>query len=401
MESMTVVIFGITSNLSQLKIIPALYDLESQNLIHSETKIIGIGRKDINISDFVKEILHTPNRHHQHPTDATVIDKLTTRFEYYKEDIKHEDDTIYKRLSGRSGNTLYYLATYPELYKSIFISLKRYGLNRGNGGWVKILVEKPIGHNYESSVALNKLLLDYFETENIFRVDHYLGKQDLQRIFKKRFDPNRIDHVQLSALEDFGVGKRGVYYDATGALVDMAQNHFMQMICSIAKEDLTVKAREIVIKSLVPNPNNVVLGQYQGYLHEENVARDSNSETYFALKTELMNGDWKGIPIYMRSGKKLNKSEVKISIIYKDAKIESHVIISTGADKKYDPYEKLILEAVNGNQRYFNSAAEVENSWKFIDNLTRVNLKVLKYNPGSSGPLEAEDLIQKDGRAWI
>ncbi len=401
MEAYNFIVFGITSNLSQLKIIPALYDLESQNLLHKDTKVIGIGRKDINISDFVKEVLNTPNRHHQHSINPEIIKKLSMRFDYCREDIKHEDDAVYKKLVRRRGNTLFYLATYPELYKGIFDSLEKYGLNNFRGGWTKIVIEKPIGHDYESSHALNKLLGKYFKSGNIFRVDHYLGKIDLENIFKKKFNPFDVDNIQVSILEDFGIGKRGVYYNATGALIDMGQNHFMQLISAVAKKDLTVRAREDVIKNLVADPDNLVLGQYEGYRQEENIPHDSDTDTYFALKTELKNGDWKGTPIYMRTGKKLNKSEIKISLIHKNGDVESFIIISTGADKKYDPYEKLILEAASGNQFYFNSADEVEAAWKFIDKLTSADKKLHMYKPGSRGPKEAEELIKKDDRNWV
>lgn len=401
MDGFNLVVFGITSNLSQLKIIPALYDLESQNLLHEQVKVIGIGRKDINMADYVKGTLNTPNRHHQHAINKGVAQKLAERFEYFREDIKHEDDTVYKRLAAYEGNTLFYLATYPELYKSIFENLKKYNLNAKRNGFSKILVEKPIGHNFESSKALNMLLAEYFSQEDIYRVDHYLGKADLENVFKKEFNPSLVDHIQISILENFGIGKRGVYYEATGSLIDMGQNHFMQTICAVAKKDMTVNSREEVIKNLIPDPQNLVLGQYEGYKNEENVHPKSNTDTFFALKTELGSGDWKGIPIYMRTGKNMEKSEIKISLIYKNGDVESFVIISTGADKKYDPYEKLIIEAVKGNRFYFNSELEVEYSWKFIDKLLTVKTAVHDYKVGTNGPKEAEDLIKKDNRSWI
>jgi glucose-6-phosphate 1-dehydrogenase len=401
MVQFNLVVFGITSNLSQLKIIPALYDLEEQNLLHSGTKVIGIGRKDINIVDFVKEVLSTPNRHHQHSVDPAVVKRLSDRFEYLREDIKEKNEDLYQRLTEETGNILYYLATYPDLYKGIFDNLKKYGLNAGRNGWTKIMIEKPIGHDYASSHTLNELMEEYFTSENIFRMDHYLGKMDLMDIFNKTFNPEDVDHVQLSVLEDFGIGKRGVYYDATGALIDMGQNHLMQMVCAIAKKEKTVDAREEVIKNLVPDPDTLVFGQYEGYGQEENIPEDSTTDTYFALKTEIKSGPWKGIPVYMRSGKKLNKSEVKISLINKNGKVESFVIISTGADKKYDPYEKLITEAVNGDQFYFNSSGEVEYAWKFIDALTESAVKKASYKPGTSGPVEADKLIEADGRRWV
>jgi glucose-6-phosphate 1-dehydrogenase len=400
MEDFTFVIFGITSNLSQLKILPALYDLEVQNLIHPNTKIIGIGRKDIEINKYINEVLSMPNRHHQHPYNMEVITKLISRVEYFREDINHEDDILYKRLAGYNGNTLYYLATYPDLYKSIFESLKKYDLHKRGKGWARIVVEKPIGHDLLSSISLNSLLSGYFEEGNIFRIDHYLGKEDLQKVFDKNFSSKDVDHIQISVLENFSIGKRGIYYDATGALKDMAQNHLIQMLCSIAKESKTIEAREKIIESLVPE-DSLVFGQYKGYRLEENVNPDSNTETFFALKTHLSDGNWKDIPIYMRSGKLMSENTEKISIVKKDGTILDFEITSDGIDKKYDAYEMLLMEAIKGNQFYFNSAGEVESAWKFIDSLLIQAPKPLIYNPGEDGPLKARKLIEKDGRSWV
>ncbi len=401
MVQFNLVVFGITSNLAQLKIIPALYDLETKSLLDADTKITGIGRKDIDIKAFVEDVLVTPNRHHQHVIDKEIAQRLISRFDYLREDIEKGSGDLYRKLTLQKGNTLFYLATYPNLYEGIFDNLKKYGLTRSNGGWIKIMIEKPIGHDLESCRNLNKLLSIYFDQKDIFRVDHYLGKQDLQDVFKEAVDPVGIDSIQISILEDFSIGKRGVYYDATGALIDMGQNHFMQMLSAVAKEDLTVEAREKVIGSLVPEPENLLLGQYEGYLNEENIKAGSTTDTFFALRTHLSQGLFKDIPIYMRSGKHLYKSEIKISVVYKDGKIKSWAINSTGVGKSYDPYEKLILEAVEGNQFYFNSAREVELSWRFIDALSELKIKPSIYKQDSDGPEQASNLIEQDGRRWI
>lgn len=399
METFNFVIFGFSGNLAQLKIIPALYDLEAKKLLSNQTKIIGVGRKTIDLDAYLTQVLTAVNRHHQHPIDPVVKKRLQAKCVYIGEDL--EGNNLYKKLRDYRGNTLFYLATYPDLYSGIFQNLKLSNLNRSDSGWVKIMVEKPIGHDYASARGLNSLLAEYFEEQNIFRVDHYLGKKDLYDIFKMDIPAEDLDSIQLSVLEDFGIGKRGVYYDATGALVDMGQNHFMQMLSAVMAQELSVAAREKIIRSLIPQKENLVLGQYDGYLSEDNVAKNSNTETFFALKTFSTIAAWKNIPIYMRSGKQLNQSVVKIALIYKDGKVFSKIITSTGAGNVYDPYEKLILEAVRGNRFYFNSAAEVEASWKFIDALKSKNTRPLPYRAGSSGPASASVLMQNDARNWV
>ncbi len=401
MEPFNLVIFGFSGNLTQLKIIPALYDLEAKGMLSPDTRIIGIGRKDIEVKKYIPEVLAAPNRHHQHKIESIYSEKLISKTSYIREDISKDREEVYKKLTTLNGNTLYYLATFPDLYQDIFVKLKKYKLNKNNSGWTKILIEKPIGQDYASAKKLNLLLSEYFSEDQIFRVDHYLGKDDLQKVFNEKIQSNGVDHIQISVLEDFGIGKRAGYYDVTGALVDMGQNHLLQMLAAVTKEEPTLKGREGVLSNLVADSKNIIFGQYEGYLNEENVNKNSTTDTYFALKTTLNNGEFKNIPIYLRSGKKLSKSEARMTIVNKDGRIKTWLIKSDGTGNKLDPYEKLIIESVAGNQIFFNSANEIEFSWKFIDALRNKNIKPFVYKLGTDGPKEAGDLIKKDGREWV
>jgi glucose-6-phosphate 1-dehydrogenase len=381
MEAFNFVIFGYTSNLAQLKFIPALYDMEKKNVLASGTKIIGIGRKDIKVETYIKEVLSTPNRHHKHPTEEIISEKLINRTVYLQEDVESTNNKLYEILQNERGNTLYYLATLPSLYEGIFENLKKYGLNKDRDGWTKIMIEKPIGHNFETAKKLNDLLSDYFPEKRIFRVDHYLGKTALRKIFEEKNSNENIERIEASISEDFGIGKRGAYYDTVGALIDMGQNHLLQMLAAVCASSSKNKDREDVIRNLVPNPEKIIFGQYKGYLNEPNVSHGSKTDSYFALKTMLSEGRFKNVPVYLSSGKKLNKNEARMEIFYKDGKIKKYIIPAESED--LDPYERLIADAVNGDQTYFNSAGEIEASWKFIDKLSENKKDPFIYELGS------------------
>ncbi len=383
MQSFTFVIFGFTSNLAQLKIIPALYDLEEKGLLSPDTKVIGIGRKDIDVGGFIDEVLHTTNRHHLHKIKTSIQSKLIKRTVYLREDFEQKDGLLYAKLKKISGNILYYLATYPNLYTKIFQSLKDNNLNGQVGGWTRIMIEKPIGNDLTTAKNLNSLLGEYFEENQIFRVDHYLGKETLRKIFGSEIKNTGVEKIEISISENFGIGKRGVYYDATGALIDMGQNHLLQMLAAVTAKSAERKDRAEVLELLKPEPKNIVFGQYEGYTKEENVSPVSTTDTFFALKTELTKGRWKGVPIYLSSGKNLDKNEAKIVIYYKDSAQKIFRISSLHSSEKFDPYERLILDAALGKQTYFNSRREIEASWKFIDEFSAKLDSPFIYKPGS------------------
>lgn len=365
------VIFGFTSNLAQLKIIPALYDLEEKGLLSSDTKIIGIGRKDINISDFVSNVLSTQNRHHLHKIKNNIKQNLINKIIYLREDFEKEDENLYQKLKGFSGNTLYYLATYPDLYHKIFQSLKNNNLNKSSSGWVRIMIEKPI------SRQVNNMVTNYFSGDQVYRVDHYLGKESLRKIFGSSIDIAKIKKVEAVISENFGIGKRGVYYDSIGALVDMGQNHLLQMVASVFSKSANHTDREKVLENL-DTSGEIFFGQYDGYLDEENVRKDSNVDTFFMLKTT-----YKNIPVYISSGKYLGKNQAMVKVYFNDLTQKEFLISPTKISEEFDPYERLILDCVNGDQTFFNSEKEVNLSWNFIDEYLRKREKLFIYKKGS------------------
>lgn len=474
MESFALIIFGITSNLAQIKLIPALYDIAEKGLLPKNTSIIGIARTPKTkgeLRKYLDQVLHADNRHHKHHIKPEVFEKLLKSLHYLDGNL--DDPTFYKKLKNylaslsskgiKSNNRVFYLATYPNLYGQIFENLKKIGLNKQNSGWVRLMIEKPIGNDQKSAHELNELLLKYFNEDQIFRLDHYLGKETLQNILTFRFgngifEPlisnQFIDHIQITAAEDFGIGKRGGYYDSVGALKDVGQNHILQMLAfatmdppkETSNESIT-KQRTKILEKLIPMKNKIVFGQYENYRKKESVNPSSNSDTFFAFKTEIDNDRLKGVPIYIRAGKKLKQTVTEIAIIFKNPEnrlfknmnwgLEPNILIyriqpnegivlkilvkkpghdvelepnymqycyRQQPDKSHafpDPYERLIFDAIKGDQTFFNDAREVETEWAFIDPLVKLRKKPFIYKEGSWGPKEADQLIKQDGRSWL
>ncbi|MEK7617325.1 MAG: glucose-6-phosphate dehydrogenase [Patescibacteria group bacterium] len=474
MDSFALVIFGITGNLAQIKLIPALYDMEEKDLLPKDAIIVGIARRNMTNNDlqkYVHEALHLENVHHQHSIKEEVFKKLCKRFKYISGEI--QSPSVYEKLENeiKHENRIYYLATYPELYHFIFENLQKLKMNLQNNGlprtstvrgWVRLMIEKPIGHDLTSSKQLNQLVSKYFSEDQIYRLDHYLGKETLQNILTFRFandifepliNKDYIDHIQITASEDFGIGRRGGYYDQVGALKDVGQNHQLQML-SFATMDApsaftneAVTAERIkILKSLKPLPEKVILGQYKGYTEEENVASDSKTDTFYALKTYIDSERFKDVPIYVRAGKKLKKYVTEISIVFKnpvnklfksiDTEDESNILVYRiqpnegivlkiltkvpGSKQKLqpeymqycyridphshyvpDPYESLLSDAIKGDQTFFNDAKEIEAQWAFIDPLAKVRAKPHIYKVGTWGPKEADELLEADGRVWL
>jgi len=429
MESFALVIFGITGNLAQKKLLPAIDDLRKRNLLPDTFTIIGVGRKDIKGD-----------------------------FDYIKGDLT--DPNVYEEIKQKTAgmNKMFYLATYPDLYQTVFEHLKNANLHHQKTNTVRLIIEKPFGNDFSSAKKLNELLLQFFTEDQIFRIDHYLGKETLQNIltfrfansiFEKLMNKEHIDHIQITSTEKIGIEGRGGYYDSVGALKDVGQNHLLQMLAlatmdapkRFTNEDITQRRLDI-LKNLIPLPHSLVLGQYDGYLDEENVAKNSDTNTFFAFKTMINSNRFKDVPIYIRSGKKLKQYISEIAIVFKDTHLlrddlkgeEPNILIyrvqpnegiifkmlvkSPGHTRTVEPtfmeftysqlhkiipsaYERLLYDALSGDQTFFNDAPEIEAQWKFIDQLTKTKTTVHRYKSGTWGPKEADELIEKDGRKWI
>ncbi len=468
MENFTLVIFGITSNLAQIKLIPSLYDLVAGKHLDCDFSVIGVGRTPMDDEAFkayISKTLRAPNRHHTHDIDPAVEQKLLGSLSYLPADLTDQASfTTLKQMieeSVGSKNRMFYLATFPALYESIFKSLKVAELTGEKNGWTRVLIEKPIGTDRSSAAALNELLTEYFKEEQIFRLDHYLGKETLQNILTFRFsngileplmNAEHIDHIQVTASEDFGIGLRGSYYDQNGAIKDMAQNHLAQMIAlstmdapgTYSNESITAK-RVDIIKNLVPDPDTLVLGQYADYTTEKDIAPESNTETYFAFRTQINNDRFRGVPIYVRSGKYLPRTATEVAIVFKNSTNRIFTHLESGGEPNIliyriqpnegivlrimtkvpghelkleesymqfcykrlghdlpDAYERLIVDALHGDQTFFNDADEVDAQWAFTDPLVekKHGMTPTIYARGCWGPAEADDLLKQDGRAW-
>ncbi len=468
MKSLSLTIFGITSNLAQIKLIPALYDMAEKGLLPQNLTILGNARTPMNkdaFSEYVNQVLHTANIHHQHPIQPVVVRALLGKFHYISGHL--DDPAFYLRLNEtlkyfNSTDKIFYLATYPDLYHHIFENLQRVGLNKQEKGFVRLMIEKPISSDLKSARNLNHLLLTYFEEEQIYRLDHYLGKETLQNILAFRFSNGifeplinsaQIDHIQITAIEDIGIGARGSYYDQVGALKDVGQNHQLQMLAFATMDAPTKFSNEAItrerikiLQSLVPDPRKIVFGQYEGYIKEKNVDPNSSTDTFYAFKAHINNERFKGVPVYIRAGKKLAQTVTEISIIFRNPTNRLYKHLSFGNDPNVliyriapnegivlkiltkmpghetklkseymqfcyrgdpyshyipDPYERLIADTIRGDQTFFNDAKEVEAQWAFIDPLAKARGKPQVYKQGSWGPKEADKLLTEDGRSWL
>lgn len=467
----TFIIFGGSGDNSYQKIYPALYDIAEKGLLPEDFAIIATGRKytQKEFYSFFQHSITSDNRHHKHSIDNDFFRFLekhiyffpgdNNSLGFYKDLDNYLNDLMKKGLP--CGNRLFYLGLPQTIYPTVFKNLKESGLYKSPCGWTRILVEKPIGDDFITARKYNKIFRSVFAEDQIFRLDHYLGKETLENVLSFRFEnpivqdllnKNTLDHIQITAAENFGISKRGKFYDVTGALKDVGQNHILQMISLATMEkpknnsdDALVKERIRLIKKLHARPEDVVYGQYgagevngkrvNAYLKEESVALNSQTETFFAMKLHADNKLFQKVPIYVRAGKQMETWVTEISYIFKSKKIGDNVLTirvqpnegiamkiltkKPGYTKSLEPtymqfcykhhfpgqtfdaYEKLIQDAFAGKHTSFNTTEEVEAEWKFIDPLCQKKTPTRLYKAGSWGPKESDKLIEKDGRYWI
>lgn len=331
MSNKAIIIFGGTGDLTYRKLMPALYNLESLKKLEDDFYIVSIGRRDYTtesyseiIGDWIKNYARTGFR-------MEVFETLKKRLSYFKMDIDNESDYIKLREFNdklKIKHHYYYFAVAPAFFSVITNSLKKYC----NYEESSVVVEKPFGENLEDATSLNLELEKYFGTENVYHIDHYLGKEMIQNILTIRFqnaifngiwNKDFIDNIQITAHEKVTVGTRAGYYDRSGALKDMVQNHLLQVLSIVAMEepddDISQKQLD-VLKELTPINDvkkELVLAQYKGYLQEENIKPDSKTETYAALKLMIDNDRWRGVPFFIRTGKALKEQETKVVITFK------------------------------------------------------------------------------------
>ena len=466
------VIFGATGELSRDRLLPALHRLFDRGLLPKLFWIVGFARSEYSDEQF-RKIIKQPDASKSWGDFSKKIFYVPGNFANPR-DFKRLAEFLHKMESREHScaNRLFYFSTLPSHFSTISHALKNSGLLVGCGmhkRQTRVVVEKPFGHDRKSAKTLDQTLRKYFSESQIYRIDHYLGKETVQNLLTVRFansifepiwNHEYIDHVQISAVEGIGVGNRGAFYEQAGALRDFIQNHLIQMLALTAMErpvDLSTKAirdeRAKVIQAIrLPAPREIksslATGQYQGYRKEPHVSPRSKIETYVALKLFLDNPRWVGVPFYLRTGKKLDVSHktTEISVHFKrplqtlfnQKEIQSNILTFTVQPKegiylhitaKYpgfgirlhpvtmelgyhsafhgeipEAYERLLLDFMEGDQRLFTRADEIELSWRYIDVLekyiARKKLKPQIYVPDSSGPKNAELLIKKDNGTW-
>jgi glucose-6-phosphate 1-dehydrogenase len=353
-EPFTLVIFGASGDLTRRKLVPALWSLYAARTLPEPFAIVGSARSEVSDDEFRTRMRDAVREFARiQPPSATVWDRFATSLSYVAGD--PGDAALYPKLEralqaiegARPGpaNRLFYFATPPSLYGAIVENLGASGLARPQGGWTRVIVEKPFGHDYESARTLNAQLGRVFAEDQIYRIDHYLGKETVQNLLVLRFangifeplwNRNHVAEVQITVAETIGVETRGAYYEEAGALRDMMQNHLLQLLCLIALEPpVTFDATPVhdektkVMRAIRPiDPRKidevVLRGQYgpgfvdgrpaPGYRQEKGVARDSTTETYAALRVIVDNWRWAGVPFYLRTGKRLAKRVSEIAI---------------------------------------------------------------------------------------
>jgi glucose-6-phosphate 1-dehydrogenase len=331
-QPLTIIIFGATGDLTARKLVPALYRLFGKKRLPEQARIVGIARGALNDDQFRAKMADALRTFAAQDWQPDTWESFAQRLFYVSGDATKPDglkaiQAWLQRTEGSAGGQrLYYLAVAPQLYVPIVEGLGKAGMAREDGGWRRVIIEKPFGRDLASARALNQALHAHFQEQQIYRIDHYLGKETVQNILVFRFantlfepvwNHNFIDHVQISAHESVTVGQRGDYYDEAGVLRDMFQNHLLQLLTLIAMEAPAryaadpLRNEKIKVLEAIPVPTpeeaaqQVFSGQYEGYRHAPKVKPDSRTPTFAALRLHVDNWRWQGVPFYLRSGKAL------------------------------------------------------------------------------------------------
>jgi glucose-6-phosphate 1-dehydrogenase len=386
------IIFGATGDLAHRLVIPALYNLAASNLLPEKFCVVGIARKGMSSDEMSDSLQKGLRQFATRPIDETVVKRLFECVTSIEADPRDPAsfDTMNERLEkvekarGTGGNRLFYLATPPSAFLPISEQLGRTGMLTENGCWRRLVIEKPFGTDLASAKALNAALLKLVDEHQIYRIDHYLGKETVQNILVLRFangmfepiwNRNHIDHVQNTVEEKLGVGHRGSFYDATGALRDMVPNHLFQLLSLVAMEPPArfdahaVRSEKAEVLAAIQTQseqealNNSVRGQYRAgkvgdteiedYLKTEDVKPDSTTETYAALKLTIDNWRWAGVPFYLRTGKALNTKRTEIAIKFKQAPIG--MFRDTPVDRLSQNFLIISTEPTEGIELQFNT----------------------------------------------
>ena len=442
-EPITIVIFGASGDLTRRKLAPALFSLACGGLLPEQVSIVGVARSEYEDDAFRERLLEGAREYARlSPAQCANWPKFAPRIQYqslaydslqsYQEFSVFLDDLDREHgVAPGHSRRLFYLATPPQLYPTIIQHLGASGLSRSSDGWVRVVIEKPFGHDLSSATKLNRQVHESFDETRVYRIDHYLGKETVQNllvfrfanaIFEPLWNRNYIDHVQITMAESIGVGHRAGYYDKAGVLRDMFQNHMFQLLTLTAMESVAAfdakSLRDEKVKVLravrpIHVRRDTLRGQYKGYRDEPNVTSDSGTATYGILKVGIDNWRWHGVPFYLRSGKQLPRKTTEILIQFKDVphvmfdlpsgddiapnllaiciqpdegvhlrfetKLPGAGIRTSSVNMAYhydmkeaggalpDAYKRLLLDALQGDAALFARADEIERAWELID----------------------------------
>ena len=488
-EAGILVIFGASGDLTRRKLMPALFHLEQAGLLPERFAIVGVARREIG-NKFAEDMRGGIVEFGGIEASAPKLDDFISRISYFSLRFDHSGDYIglkaeLERIAnekGLGGRRLFYLATAPEHFAPIIENLGAEGMAQPEQGKVSVVIEKPFGHDLESARELNRQVNAVFQEDQVFRIDHYLGKETVQNILVFRFangifepiwNRNYVDHVQITVAETLGVEGRGPFYEKAGALRDVMQNHVMELLSLVALEPPSsfeaesVRREKLKVWRAIPSIPilNVVRGQYGpgmvdgkpvvGYRNEERVSPESGTETYAAVKLEVENWRWAGVPFYLRAGKRMKKRATEISIQFKQPPLlifdrlasqaacqvikpnlltiriqpDEGISLRFGAkapttmemavcpvnmDFDYaaafgkssaNGYERLLLDAMLGDQTLFSHRDGVETTWALYTPIleawaAKTPEKFPNYAAGSWGPECGDHLIASGGHAW-
>jgi glucose-6-phosphate 1-dehydrogenase len=479
-EPHTFIIFGATGDLSRRKLFPAIYQLSSKGALAEKSIILGVARnQDYNDHSFRvlgKEMLQKVAS----KADTSMYPIWCEKCLYYQPLAGSSEDG-YKNLSDRiasiekenelPGNRVFYLALPPQAVFPTIEGLGRAGLNK-SPGWTRIVMEKPFGQDIKSAKELNNHVHKYFDESQIYRIDHFLGKETVQNLivfrfantlFEELWDHEHISSIQITVAEDLGIEGRAGYYEQTGALRDMVQNHLAQLLTLVTMEypaifeaDSIRYEKAKVLHQIAPlKPEDVVFGQYTrgsingnevpGYQDEPGVSGLSQRETFVSMQLEIANWRWKGVPIFMRTGKRLPRRMTRIEVRFHappvsvfspfdpNVRMEPNVLVITlqpdeGFDLQFqvksigqpvtlstqklhfryseafgpipEAYETLLLDVILGDQTLFVSSDEVEKAWKIFSPLIGNNIPAHPYLAGTWGPPESDQLLERWNTRW-
>jgi glucose-6-phosphate 1-dehydrogenase len=479
----TLVIFGATGDLAHRKLLPAIYNLAHEGALPEGFNLIGVSRSDMSDDEYRSVARESIKEHSRRPPDEQVLEKLLERVRYVPGTF--DEDSVFERLKEELGqfdeeagiafNRIFYLSTAPNFFALIVKQLGEHKLHKHPEADVRVVIEKPFGTRLSEALDLNHEVLSVLRESQIFRIDHYLGKETVQNMLAFRFangmfepiwNRNFIDYVQITAAEDIGIGRRAGYYDSSGALRDLVQNHMLQLLSLLCMEPpVTFDADEVrdekvkVLHAVEPPPPDAVMrARYTagmaegkeavGYLDEEGVPDDSSTETNVSLRLEVDNWRWAGVPIYLRTGKRLARKITEIAVTLKPVphlafeaqgsvgvqpnqiilsmQPNEGVSISLGAkipgsrmrirpvnmeflygtsflSQSPEAYERLILDAMRGDATLFTRNDEVEAQWRIIDPILERwetdDSPLPTYPSGSQGPEEAASILAP-GHRW-